>query len=366
MPQARFARTAAPPRPELRSARTEWVRLLRSLVPQPVKPSWFSRFAAALEFRGAAVRVVLPVLAMIVIGVAAVVLAGADSGRSTPPPAVSSTGFPPAALAGGDFAVTDDARGIDQTLGRVASDGDEIVAVGSQTGARIARAQFFISPNGGGSWSMASVRTPAGGPPPPGYAARLVAGGHGAWVALGPGAIWTSPDGRTWTLASTAGLPLRPGDQISVLKRTAAGFIAAGSNVPGGDAAKASPVVFLSANGISWQRLDAAQLGPGRGRRPRHRHQVRGGVRERDPDRGRRGHHGHRQVRAHAGHHDQRRLAERQRRHDLDAGRPARCAGPDQRRGRHPRRVHPGQAGHGGRQAGRGRVPLAGWPGVDA
>lgn len=261
VPQARFARAAAPPRPEVRSARAEWVRLLRSFVPQPVKPSWFSRFAAALEFRGAALRVVLPVLAMIVIGVAAVVLAGADSGRSTPPPAVGSAGFPPATLAGGDFAVTDDGRGIDQTLGRVASDGDEIVAVGSQTGARIARAQFFFSPNDGGSWSMASVRTPAGGPPPPGYAARLVAGGHGAWVALGPSAIWTSPDGRTWTLASTAGLPLRPGDQISVLKRTAAGFIAAGSNVPGGDAAQASPVVFLSANGISWERLDAAQLG---------------------------------------------------------------------------------------------------------
>ncbi|HEY6294205.1 MAG TPA: hypothetical protein VIX15_00940 [Streptosporangiaceae bacterium] len=260
VPQARFARPA-PPRPELRSARTEWVGLLRSFVPQPVKPSWFSRFSAALEFRNAAVRVVLPVLAMIVIGVAAVVLIGADSGRSTRPPAVSSIAFPPAALAGGDFAVTDNGRGIDQTLGRVASDGDEIVAVGSQTGARIARAQFFFSPNDGGSWSMASERTPAGGPPPPGYAARLVAGGNGAWVALGPGAIWTSPDGRTWTLVSTAGLPLRPGDQISVLKRTAAGFIAAGSNVPGGDAAKASPVVFLSANGTSWQRLDAAQLG---------------------------------------------------------------------------------------------------------
>jgi hypothetical protein len=247
-------------RPELRSARAEWVRLLRSFLPQPVKRSWLSRFAAALEFRNAALRVALPVLAMIVIGVAAVVLAGANSGRSTPPPGASSIGFPPAALAGGDFTVTDDGRGIDQTLGRVASDGDEIVAVGSQTGARIARAQFFISPNGGGSWSMASVRTEAGGPPPPGYAARLVAGGHGAWAALGPGSIWTSADGRTWTLASMAGLPLRSGDQISVLKRTAAGFIAAGSYVPGGDTAHASPVVFLSANGVSWQRLGAAQL----------------------------------------------------------------------------------------------------------
>ena len=220
--------------------------------------------------------------------------------------------------------------------------------MGSQTGARIARAQFFISLNDGGSWSMASVRTPGGGPPPPGYAARLVAGGHGAWVALGPGSIWTSPDGRTWTLVSTAGLPLRPGDQISVLKRTAAGFIAAGSNVPGGDAAKASPVVFLSVNGISWQRLDAAQLGlaAGAGRVTGIRYAAAYGnailiagdvVTSVTGKSGRT-----------ADHPDQRRLAERQRRHDLDAGRAARRgtararrAGPDQRRGRHRRRVHP-------------------------
>ena len=133
------------------------------------------------------------------------------------------------------------------------SDGAEIVAVGSQQGARIARAQFFVSTDDGRTWSMGHVRTPDGGPPPPGYAARFVAGGHRAWVALGPSSIWTSPDGRTWTLASTAGLPLRPGDQINVVKRTAAGFIAAGS-------AGSTPVIFLSANGITWQRLGAAQL----------------------------------------------------------------------------------------------------------
>jgi hypothetical protein len=239
----------------------EWGRLVRPSLPEPAKPSWFSRFTAALEFRGAALRVLLPVLSMIVIGVAVVVIADANSGRSTPAPAVSSLGFPPAALAAGDFTAADNGRGIDQTLGRIASDGSEIVAVGSQTGARIARAQFFVSLNDGRSWTMGSVRTPAGGPPPPGYAARLVTEGHGTWVAVGPDSIWTSPDGRTWTLTSTTGLPLLPGDQISVLKRTAAGFIAAGSNVPGGDEAKASPVVFLSANGVSWRRLGAPQLG---------------------------------------------------------------------------------------------------------
>jgi hypothetical protein len=192
--------------------------------------------------------------------VAVVVIAGANGSNTGPGPPPTALGFPPATLAGNAFAAVPNGRGISQTLGRVTSDGTEVVAVGSQQGARIARAQFFVSTDGGRSWSMGHVQAPGGGPPPPGYAARFVAGGPGAWVALGPGSIWTSPDGRTWTLSSTTGLPLQPGDQINVLKRTADGFIAAGSNVPDGQAADATPVIFVSANGISWQRLGAAQL----------------------------------------------------------------------------------------------------------
>jgi hypothetical protein len=199
-------------------------------------------------------------MAMVVFGVAVVVIAGANRGHSGPAPPPASLGFPPATLAGSQFAAAASGRGISQTLGRVTSDGAEIVAVGSQVGARIARAQFYVSRDDGHSWSMGSVRAPGGGPPPPGYAASLVTGGRGAWIALGPGSIWTSSDGQTWTLSSTAGLPVRPGDQVDVLKRTAAGFIAAGTNVPGGDQAQASPVVFLSATGTAWHRLGVGQL----------------------------------------------------------------------------------------------------------
>jgi len=256
------------PGPALRGARREWARLLRSLLPEPAKRNWFSEFRSALHFRGLAVRVAVPIMAMIVSGIAVVVIAGANSDHAGPAPSPSSLGFPPATLAGSQFTAAASGRGISQTLGRVTSDGPEIVAVGSQVGARIARAQFFVSLDDGRSWSMGSVRAPGGGPPPPGYAASLVAGGRGAWVAIGPESIWTSTNGQTWTLSSTAGLPLRPGDQIDVLKRTAAGFIAAGTNVPGGDQAKASPVVFLSANGATWQRLGAGQLRLPAGRAP--------------------------------------------------------------------------------------------------
>ena len=234
-------------------------------MPEPAKPTWFKQFLSALEFRGLALRGAVLITTMIVCGVAAVVISNVNSGGPAgPAPPPAALGFAPATLAGGQFTVAASGRGISQTLGQVASDGAEIVAVGSQDGARIARAQFFVSADNGATWAMGTVRTPAGGPPPPGYGASFVAGGNGAWAALGPGSIWTSPDGRTWTLASTTGLPLRPGDQISVLKRTAAGFIAVGTNVPASAQtqaqAQASPVVFLSANGLDWQRLGAQQL----------------------------------------------------------------------------------------------------------
>ena len=108
---------------------------------------------------------------------------------------------------------------------------------------------------------MGTVRSAGGGVPPPGHGAIFVAGGQGAWVALGPGSIWTSADGRTWTLAPGTGMPLLRGDQISGVARTAFGFIAVGANVPGGDQARSTPLIFLSANGITWERLDAARLG---------------------------------------------------------------------------------------------------------
>ena len=169
--------------------------------------------------------------------------------------------FPPVTMAGQDFTPYNagSTRGITQLQGRVASSGDEVVAVGAETGQQVPRAQFLVSLNGGRSWALGTVTAADGGTPPPGTAARFVAGGRGKWVAIGPGSIWTSANGRSWTLTA-AGLPERRGDQITVLKRTSSGFIAAGANVPVGSRASATPVVFLSANGKKWTRLGAARL----------------------------------------------------------------------------------------------------------
>jgi hypothetical protein len=251
------------------AAGTEWATLVRSFLPPPAKRNWSAEFRAGLHFRGWVTRVGIPILAVIVLIVAVVVISGANGGSSGPSPSGASLGFPPASLAGSEFTAAPGSRGISQTLDQVASDGTEIVAVGSQHGARIARAQFYVSLNGGRAWTMGSVQTPDGGEPPPGHAARFVAGGvaggQDQWIAVGPDSIWTSTDGRTWTLSSTAGMPLLAGDQVSQLVRTSAGFIAVGSNVPGGDQAKSSPVIFSSANGTSWQRVEV-KLPAGTGR----------------------------------------------------------------------------------------------------
>ncbi|MBV9379445.1 MAG: hypothetical protein JO242_02070 [Streptosporangiaceae bacterium] len=218
---------------------------------------------AALKLRGWVVRVGIPIVSMIAVGIAVVVVVGANSGNAGPAPSSLSLGFPPATSAQADFTGTRAlaGRGISQTLGRVATFGTEIVAVGSQSGAHISRAQFFVSDNAGRSWQLGTVQVAGGGEPPPGHGAVLVAGGPGGWVALGPNSVWTSPNGAAWTLTSATGLPVAPGDRINVLERTANGFLAAGQNIPAGaGAAAATPVIWLSANGASWQRLGGAQL----------------------------------------------------------------------------------------------------------
>jgi hypothetical protein len=148
-------------------------------------------------------------------------------------------------------------RGVFQAVGRIVAAGNTVVATGSQTSDGVIRQQFFVSTNGGASWRVAPVHAPGGGQPPVGYAATRLAGGPGGWVAVGPQAIWTSPDGLSWTLAATHGItPQQPGDQMLVLTSTAQGYLAAGT-ADGGTRA----VIWTSGDGLTWQRKTAAQLG---------------------------------------------------------------------------------------------------------
>jgi hypothetical protein len=199
----------------------------------------------------------VPILAAIAVGIAVVVVAGANNGNTSPAPSSLAAGFPPARPAAADFTDTQAlaGRGIQAPLGQVATFGGMIVAVGAQSGTRIPRARFYVSADNGQTWQLGTVL----GDPPPGEAAALVAGGPRGWVAVGPAAVWTSQNARDWLIEPR--LPQLAGDQVTTLIATGSGFLAAGTNVPGGDAAKASPVVWLSANGTTWQRLGVTQLG---------------------------------------------------------------------------------------------------------
>jgi len=212
---------------------------------------------SAMRARNWVTGLAVPILAAISVGIAVVVIAGANNGTGGTAPPSLAAGFPPASLATADFAGTATlaGRGVRAPLGQVATFGGTTVAVGAQTGTRISRARFFYSADSGRTWQLGAVQ----GDPPPGRAPALVAGGPRGWVAVGPTAAWISPNGRGWLLGSA--LPQLAGDQITTLVSTGSGFLAAGANVPGGNAAKASPVVWLSANGTAWRRLGVTQLG---------------------------------------------------------------------------------------------------------
>ena len=142
-----------------------------------------------------------------------------------------------------------------QTLTQVASSDGTVVAVGRQAGGDVTRAQFLVSTDAGSSWQVAPVRAAAGGDPAPGHPAQLVTPGPQGWLAVGPDAIWTSPDGRSWTLARTTGItPTDSGDQVQRLIRTATGYLATGQNP-----AEGTGVIWTSPDGLHWLRETAAQ-----------------------------------------------------------------------------------------------------------
>ncbi|HEV3287880.1 MAG TPA: hypothetical protein VG123_02690, partial [Streptosporangiaceae bacterium] len=157
-------------------------------------------------------------------------------------------------------------RGVFQTINRVVAAGNTIVTMGSQTSDGVVRQQFLVSANAGASWQLAPVRSPGGGQgiqAPLGHPAALLAGGPGGWAAVGPQALWTSPNGLAWTLAATHGIsPQSPGDSVWVITKTADGFLAAGTgSASSTNHGATQAVLWTSRDGVTWQRMTAAQLG---------------------------------------------------------------------------------------------------------
>jgi hypothetical protein len=203
-------------------------------------------------------------IAIVVIVVAGLVAGGLVlSGRKkgAPRPAAGPQ-YPPATPAAGFTAGPGQpGRGIFQGVTSVAADGGTVVAAGAQTGQWLPRAEFLVSTDGGQSWRLAAVRSAAGAQPAPGFQPQLVTQGAHGWLAVGQGAAWTSPDGRTWTLATGTGIgPLHAGDRVLSLASTSTGFIAVGFNAPKGKSGQRSGVMWTSPNGQAWKRLSGSGL----------------------------------------------------------------------------------------------------------
>jgi hypothetical protein len=203
-------------------------------------------------------RIVL-VAAITSVGLVAGAIAGiaiAGSGGSSAFGLV--TPYPPAALAGDEFAARTAGPGLPPTLTGIAGAGETVVAVGSRGGPAIPLPLFLVSRDGGRTWARAAVE---GGTVAPALGAVpvLVAPGRGSWLALGQHAAWTSDDGMAWQPAP--GVPMSAGDRILGLARTHFGFIAVGENVPGpAGSGVPGPVLWISSAGRTWQRKSGAAL----------------------------------------------------------------------------------------------------------
>jgi len=203
--------------------------------------------------------------ALVVVVCAGLAFGGVElfSGKSHP--AATGPQYPPATLAGHLLTASpaQSGRNIFQAVTAVAEASGTIVAGAAESGQWLPRTEFLVSTNGGKSWRLATVK-PSTAPTTAqaGSAAippQLITHGPAGWLALGTGASWTSPDGKTWTQVP-ASFPTKTGDQVAGLAATAKGFIAVGDNVPKNNPGLRNPVVWTSPDGVTWQRFSNSRL----------------------------------------------------------------------------------------------------------
>ncbi|MFI0355526.1 hypothetical protein [Actinomadura sp. 9N407] len=213
---------------------------------------------------------------LVAIGVAAFALAGGEEETGPRSDVAAAT------LAESTF-VTDPAAktdGLVQDLPAVAASGATVIAAGTESAGDGTpgrdRARFLHSGDAGRTWRLARVQAADGAEPAPGAKPRMLAGGEGAWAAIGQIAqparpaqtavpaqtvLWTSVSGKEWTRESGTGLPFGPNDRVNALTRTSSGFVAVGATSPSGKfGADTQGMVWTSSDGRTWQR--AAGLAP--------------------------------------------------------------------------------------------------------
>jgi len=226
--------------------------------PEASRPALLARDTlAAMRARNWVTSLAAPLVAAVAVGIAAVVVLGANNRGDNAAPSALAAGFPPARSAAADFG---GGAGHPVQVSAIAAAGaTEVAAGGADRGCAL-----WVSADGGSTWHRAGL-TPAAG------AGQLAGVAHGSsgWLAVGGAsagtaeapspAVFGSPDGRTWT--ATGGGAAFDGSGRVVTAAVAAG---AGGYVIVGQAAAGARTVAAAwyAPGLSgWRR--AADARPG-------------------------------------------------------------------------------------------------------
>jgi hypothetical protein len=170
----------------------------------------------------------LPVLAAIAVGVAAVVITGGGGAGGAAPPALDA-GFPPARIAVADFGGGSPASRV--VLAAVAASAATEVVAGSALGGPA----VWVSANGGSTWQSARLLGPSALTSRNSGLLSAVAHGQAGWLAVGSTQAGTggplvigSPDATTWTVAAGAAGLRAPGATATAVAAGLAGYVITG------------------------------------------------------------------------------------------------------------------------------------------
>jgi hypothetical protein len=218
-----------------------------------------------MRARNLLVSLALPLLAAIAVGIAVVVVVGANNSISSAPAAISA-GFPPARLATKLFG--GGAGGSPVQLSAIAAAGSTQVAAGSAGG----RLALWVSEDGGSTWQRGVV--PAGDARAGSGQLAWVAHGASGWVAVGDATagvaaatpvVLVSQDGRTWTTAggtstfAGAGAGARAGPVVTAAVAAGrAGYVIVGHASVG---ARTVAVAWYAPGRTGWRRASNARPG---------------------------------------------------------------------------------------------------------
>jgi hypothetical protein len=213
-----------------------------------------------MRARNLLISLALPLLAAIVVGIAVVVVVGANNNTGRAPTAIDA-GFPPARLATADFGAAAGASPVQ--LSAIAAAGPAEVAAGSADGGLA----LWVSEDGGSSWQRGVV-PPAAGVRPGGGQLAWVAHGAAGWLAVGDAAagpaaatpvVLGSPDGRTWTAAGGAGTFGGAGRIVTAaVAAGGAGYVIVGHASVG---ARTVAAAWYAPGRTGWRRASDAQPG---------------------------------------------------------------------------------------------------------